>query len=509
MKPTSAKLSLLPSIAIAPTPPLRKALHVLVSALLLGAVSVPAMAATPAIIEKAEPIPAVSPANSDLVNRGAYIARAADCMACHRENYAGGVGIETPMGKVYATNITPSVRYGIGNYTEQDLKNALKKGRAPDHQLYPAMPYPSYSGMTDEDIYALFAYLQTVPAVDEASPHKTELPFPFNIRTLMKFWNVINVPAWEARTDLDATQQRGEYLVNNLEHCATCHTPRDSTMGYNKSLYMAGAQLGNWHAPNITPDEASGIGSWSETDIATYLRTGHLENRAFAGGPMGEAVAHSTRYLTTEDLRAIASYLKVIPAVRTEDTLQPLNTAKLPQKANDEITFNLLDQMKHIEQAKLKAGAAAGGTVAATSEALYLAKCASCHGVDGYGQPEARYAPIVGISTLRRDQPNAVVNVIAHGIEGATNTSPQMPGFKDELSAEQIAGLANYVRVTFGGMSDSQVTAEQVDNIMTAPADVPFLIKNAGWLAWLGIIAVVLLLGLLIWCLLRRMGDAR
>ncbi|WP_420229388.1 c-type cytochrome [Psychrobacter sp. ER1] len=138
-------------------------------------------------------LPNVSPANSALANRGAYVTRTADCMACHREDYSGGVPIETPIGNIYSTNITPSTRYGIGNYTESDFKKALQKGRAPNHQLYPAMPYPSYHGMTDADISALFAYFQTVPIVDKPPEKTTHLPFPLNIRSLMLAWNVINV----------------------------------------------------------------------------------------------------------------------------------------------------------------------------------------------------------------------------------------------------------------------------------------------------------------------------
>ena len=166
-------------------------------------------------ISPAISLPNVSPTNSDLANHGAYIARTADCMACHREDYSGGVAIETPIGNIYSTNITPSQRYGIGNYTEADFKKALQKGRAPTHQLYPAMPYPSYHGMADADISALFAYFQTVPPVEESPEKITKLPFPLNIRTLMLAWNVINVPSTENRKGLTKTQQRGEYLVNN------------------------------------------------------------------------------------------------------------------------------------------------------------------------------------------------------------------------------------------------------------------------------------------------------
>lgn len=444
-------------------------------------------------------LPNVSPANSDLINRGAYIARAADCVACHGEDYTGGTAIETPMGAIYATNITPSKRYGIGNYTLQDLTKVLRKGRAPDHRLYPAMPYASYTGMSDEDIEALFAYLQTVPAVDMPAGYETDLPFPFNIRSLMAGWNLLNVPANENRSGLNTVQQRGEYLVNNLEHCGTCHTPRNATMGFDKDRYLSGAPLGQWYAPNITPDEGSGIGSWSESDIVTYLRTGELDGRAYAGGPMGEAVSHSTRYLTDDDLGAIASYLKAVPAVETDNKVNTVDTSRLPRPVSESITHDLLEQKDYIAQAK--ANVSAGND---SPEALYLAACASCHGVDGYAQPDARYAPIVGLTSLRRDTPDAVINIIAHGIDGATNTSPNMPGFANDLSDEQIAGITDYVRVNFGGLSESQTSAADVDRVINAEGEQSFLIKYASVLAWLGVIVVVLLIGWLIWYLVRR-----
>lgn len=473
-----------------------KPLSVMLSMLTIGITSSAAMAAG-ANLPNAS-LPYVSPANSDLANRGAYIARAADCAACHGEDYTGGSPIETPMGAIYSTNITPSKRYGIGNYTEADLKKVLKEGRTPDHMLYPAMPYPSYNGMTDEDISALFAHLQTVPAVDIAPEHKTNLPFPFNFRILMLGWNAINIPSTENRDGLTQTQQRGEYLVNNLEHCGACHTPRNSTMGFDKGIYLSGAPLGNWHAPNITPDESSGIGSWSEQDIITYLRTGELDQRAYAGGPMGEAVAHSTRYLKDEDLGAIASYLKVVPAIQTDDKVTTVDVKRLPNPLNESITHDLIAQKDYLAQAKASVG---GGSH--SPAALYLAACGSCHGVNGYAQPDARYAPIVGLSSIRRDKPDALINVIVHGIDGATNTSPKMPGFSEDLNSEQIAGIANYVRVNFGGLQNSDVNAADVDRVMKAKPDQPFLIKYAGLLATLGIIVALIIIAFIIRGIIR------
>ncbi|WP_227669520.1 cytochrome c [Psychrobacter sp. NG254] len=420
-------------------------------------------------------LPNVSPANSALANRGAYVARTADCMACHREDYSGGVPIETPIGNIYSTNITPSTRYGIGSYTEANFKKALRKGRAPNHQIYPAMPYPSYHGMTDEDISALFAYFQTVPIVDKPPEKTTRLPFPLNIRSLMLAWNVINVPSTENRSGLTQTQQRGEYLVNNLEHCGTCHTPRNLTQGLDKDRYLSGAPLGKWFAPNITPDNDTGIGLWSEMDIVTYLRTGMLDKRAYAGGPMAEAVAHSTRYLTDEDLIAMASFLKVVPAIKTDDYLIPVNVARLPQPVSNSITYNLLEQKDYLAKAKANTSHVTISQNSSknsrmensnSSKSLYLAHCASCHGVDGYAQPDARYASIVGLSSIRRAKPDALIGVIAFGAKGAFNTAPKMPGFSKDLSHAQIASITNYVRVTFGGLPSSNVSAADVTRVI-------------------------------------------
>ena len=450
-----------------------KPIYIMLSALALSMASSAVMAdsaglpyvTSPFNISSATSLPNVSPLNSDLANRGAYIARTADCMACHREDYSGGVAIETPIGNIYSTNITPSQRYGIGNYTETDFRKALQKGRSPTHQLYPAMPYPSYHGMADADISALFAYFQTVPAVEEAPEKITKLPFPLNIRTLMLAWNVINVPSTENRAGLTQTQRRGEYLVNNLEHCGTCHTPRNLTQGLDKKKYLSGAPLGKWYAPNITPDNDSGIGRWSESDIVTYLRTGMLDKRAYAGGPMAEAVAHSTRYLSDGDLSAMAAYLKVVPIIKTDDYVIPVDTSRLPNPVSSSITYNLIEQKDYLAKAKAT-NTGVNNNDRNSPKALYLAACGSCHGVDGYAQPDARYASIVGLSSIRRVKPDALINVIAYGAKGALNTAPKMPGFEKELTHAQIASITNYVRINFGGLPSSNVSAADVKRIL-------------------------------------------
>ena len=170
--------------------------------------------------------------------------------------------------------------------------------------------------------------------------------------------------------------------------------------------------------------------------------------------------------------------------------------AALPKKHSDDIAINLLDQMDVLNEAKANASS--------PSESLYLAECASCHGINGYGQPDAGYAPIVGLTSLRRDNPAPVINVVANGIHQVMNTRPQMPGFKDDLTNEEMADIVNYVRTTFGGMPESKVTADDVAKQIKAGPQAPFLVKNAGWLAALGIIAGLIVLALLIRWFIRR-----
>ena len=251
-------------------------------------------------------------------------------------------------------------------------------------------------------------------------------------------------------------------MVNNLEHCGTCHTPRNFTQGLDKKKYLSSAPLGKWYAPNITPDNDSGIGRWSENDIVTYLRTGMLDKRAYAGGPMAEAVAHSTRYLSDDDLSAMAAYLKVVPIIKTDDYVIPVDTSRLPNPVSSSITYNLIEQKDYLAQAK----AITNNNVNNSSKALYLAACGSCHGVDGYAQPDARYASIVGLSSIRRVKPDALINVIAYGAKGALNTAPKMPGFEKELTDAQIASITNYVRINFGGLATSNVSAADVKRIL-------------------------------------------
>ncbi|PKA39469.1 hypothetical protein CWR43_32340 [Rhizobium sullae] len=266
---------------------------------------------------------AVLAADADLVARGKYLATAADCSACHTNgeagaHFAGGYAIHSPMGEIFSTNITPSRQFGIGNYSGEQFARAVREGiRADGAHLYPAMPYPSYSRLTDGDIKALYAYfMEEVEPVDAPAP-ATELPFPFSIRASMIGWNLLfrNNERFVPDATKAAEWNRGKYLVDGLGHCGDCHTPRNLLLASDNSQYLAGGEAGPWHAPNLTSDSVSGIGGWSDEALQSYLLTGKSEH-ARASGPMAEAVQHSLQHLTVEDTRAMIAYLRTVAPVR-------------------------------------------------------------------------------------------------------------------------------------------------------------------------------------------------
>lgn len=240
--------------------------------------------------------------SAQLITRGEYLAKAADCGACHTtpggKPFAGGLAITSPVGTIYSTNITPSARFGIGRYSEEQFARALRRGiRSDGANLYPAMPYTSYSIFTDDDVHAIYIYFtQGVPSVDTPAP-RTALPFPMNIRASMVGWNLLflNTQPLPSDPGQSAMWNRGRYLVQGAAHCSACHTPRGFLMQEKTAQEFAGGQVGPWYAPNITSDVNSGIGSWSQDELVQYLSTGDARGKAQAAGSMGEAVEHSFR----------------------------------------------------------------------------------------------------------------------------------------------------------------------------------------------------------------------
>jgi mono/diheme cytochrome c family protein len=257
---------------------------------------------------------------ADQLSRGAYLARAGNCMACHTtaggKAYAGGRAIATPFGDIYTSNITPDPMTGIGNWSADDFWRAIHNGKSRDGSfLYPAFPYPNYTKVTRADADALYAFLMEQPPVRQAKPDN-QLRFPYNQRPLLAFWRSLYFAAgeYQAQPERGALWNRGAYLVQGLGHCAACHTGRNALGGT-----LAGQDLGggaiptlNWQAASLTSDARTGLGEWDVAEIADLLKTG-VSTRGAVFGPMAEVVAGSTQHLTDQDTMAIASYLKTVP----------------------------------------------------------------------------------------------------------------------------------------------------------------------------------------------------
>ena len=271
-------------------------------------------------------------ANASLVKRGEYLARAADCVVCHTAPggapYAGGLAIPLPFGTLYSTNITADKDTGIGDYSDRDFLNAMQRGIRPDGtRLYPAMPYPSYTRMTDADALAIKAYLfglAPVPAADRADT----LKFPFNQRALMIFWALFfNADQrFEPNTAQTAEWNRGAYIAEALAHCGECHTPRNLGFALDNRRKFGGAVTAGWHAFNISSDKGSGIGAWSDDEVFAYLSSGHASGHGTASGPMGETVDQSFSLMSPGDIRALVAYVRSVPAITSAElpaTLAP------------------------------------------------------------------------------------------------------------------------------------------------------------------------------------------
>ncbi|MBT9383576.1 c-type cytochrome [Pseudooceanicola sp. CBS1P-1] len=452
----------------------------------LAALALAGLAATSALAD-----------DSDLVKRGEYLTTAADCAACHTaptggKAFAGGYAISSPMGEIIATNITPSKDYGIGNWSEAQFAKAVRQGVAPGGvHLYPAMPYPSYAKLTDDDIAAIYAYLmKSVAPVDEAPAKKTQLGFPFNIRAMMIGWNMMFTPGtgWTPPKGLTDEQERGAYLVQALEHCSTCHTPRGFLMNTQNASFLGGASLGSWRAPNITPDKATGIGTWSEDDIVSYLRDGHATGKASAAGPMAEAIDHSMRHLSEADLKAMAAYLKVVPAISTPEDAPT-------RAAADALTKVALTSYETTSWTGQPDSLAKHDTTDAAT--LYNGGCAACHGVDGKGAKDGHFPDLTTASSVTSKDPSNLVMTITDGISRHDGTGyTAMPAFRNDLDNDQIAALTTYVSSTFGG-SDVKVDGAKVAQIR-AGGPAPWLATNAGWLTWVAIVVAVVVVLLII-----------
>jgi mono/diheme cytochrome c family protein len=382
-------------------------------------------------------------AQASLVERGAYLARAADCMVCHTtqgaKEYAGGLGFKLPFGTLYSTNITPDKETGIGNYSDQDFLNALHRGTRRDGaRLYPAMPYTSYTYITDADALAIKAYLFSLAPVRAAPPANT-LVFPFNQRWAMAFWSALFNPdtRFEPDTSKSPEWNRGAYLAEALAHCGECHTPRNLAFALNNRKKFGGALTAGWRAFNISSDKATGLGAWSDDDIFSYLSTGHAPGHGTASGPMGEAVDHSFSQLAPEDIRAMVAYLRSVPAIASADL--PATTAP-PAPASH------------------KDG---GSTPDPRGKMVFQGACVSCHGWTG----ESSLSPFATLTGAWAVNDPSATNVAQIVISGTKRHTPpdavSMPAFGSVYSDVEIAAVANYVTARFGS-KPSRITPQDV-----------------------------------------------
>ncbi|WP_420131141.1 c-type cytochrome [Rhodopseudomonas sp.] len=369
------------------------------------------------------------PVDPALIARGEYIARLGDCVACHSAEggatMAGGRKLETPFGNVWSTNITPDAKTGLGAWSFAAFDRAMRTGVSADgHNLYPAMPYPSYAKMTEPDMQALWAYLQHGLAPVDQANRPAEMRFPFSLRFGLSLWNAVFLDASPFKPDpaQNAVWNRGAYLVEGLGHCGACHTPRGvafqekamSEAGPNGQLYLAGARVEHWNALNLR-------GLWTVPDTVAMLKTG--QNRfATAAGGMTDVILHSTQHFTDEDLTAIATYLKALPSDRP---------AVAPPVASHEPPAN---------------------TFTTRGGLGYTQFCNDCHRADGAGV-KGVFPPLAGNPTVTATDPSTLVHIALTGWKtAATTTHPRvwtMPAFA-RLSDQEIADIVSFVRESWG-----------------------------------------------------------
>jgi mono/diheme cytochrome c family protein len=383
------------------------------------------------------------------VSKGEYLARAGDCVACHTapegKLFAGSRAMPTPFGTLYTSNITPDSDTGIGKWTADQFYTTMHVGRFPDGGLlYPAMPFGSYTNVTRQDSDAIFAYLKTIPPVRQANrPH--DLRFPYNNRSLILGWRTLFFKEGEFKPDPNHSEQwnRGAYLVEGLGHCGMCHTAINALGGSSESQAFQGGliPMQNWYAPSLTSNREAGLGDWSIEEISDLLRKG-ISNRGAVYGPMAEVVYNSLQYLTDDDTRAMAIYLKSLSQP------SPQAAASGLPKAESRLLLSL------------------GKTV-------YDAQCATCHGAQGEGKPP-HYPPLAGNQSIQMASAvNPIRMVLNGGYPPGTAGNPMpygMPPFAQSLSDEEVAAVVTYIRTAWGNRG-AAINAREANDLRSAPLD--------------------------------------
>lgn len=365
---------------------------------------------------------------TDLVERGEKLAGLGACASCHTRPgaapYAGGHGLHTPFGVIYATNITPEAETGLGLWSEEAFVRAMREGvdRRGRH-LYPAFPYDHYTKVTDADLKALYAYFMTRNPV-RAPNRPNELSFPFNVRPLLAAWNLLFLETGSYKPDpaRSAKWNEGAYYVEGLGHCGACHSPRNAFGAVRSDAHLAGGDVDGWRAPALGAGAAAPV-KWTRESLTNYLMDGWDEHHGVAAGPMTSVVNHLARQ-DESVVDAMVEYLLGPPPAAGE-------REKIVQSA----------------RAREFAGAAPAGTLGPAEtrgEAVFAQACANCHKRGGQTTPLALGA------ALNAPHSGNLVSIVINGIQppsGAPEKS--MPRFGQSLNDGQIADLAAYMRARF------------------------------------------------------------
>src|SRR6202142_633168 len=370
----------------------------------------------------------------ETVARGRLLTDPAACGSCPTADpskpFAGGKRIDPPFGGIYSANLTPDRDTGLGAWSDDDFVRALRYGVAPDgSRYYPAFPYPHFTKMIRPDVLAIRAYLETLPPVRNTPP-PPQLRWPLNYRVLMRAWNAafFRPGIFEPDQNKSAEWNRGGYLVEAAGHCGACHTPKNFFGAEKRGQKYSGGLVDGWFAPRLDGANRGGLKSWSVEDIVEYLQSGR-NAKSHADGPMAEVVINSTSRMSDADLRAIAAYLKDLAPGAPEPEVAPPSPAQM-----------------------------------AEGEKLYRAACVACHEADGSGAPRI-YPPLPGNANLQSADPASALRIILDGAETVTTprapNTGSMPAYARDLSDQQIADVATYIRNSWGNAA-AAVTPEQV-----------------------------------------------
>ena len=363
-------------------------------------------------------------ASADQVARGEALTRAGDCTGCHTARggrfLAGGRAIETPFGNVYASNLTPDARTGLGAWSADEFWRALHHGRSKSGRLlYPAFPYPNYTRVSRADADAMYAYLQSIPAVTQENRRHT-LAFPFGTQAALAVWRALYFRPAEHVDDpaRSAEWNRGAYLVEGLGHCSACHSARNALGATRGTLDLEGGLIPvqNWYAPSLASPQEASVAAWPKHEVVQLLKTG-IAPQGFVMGPMSDVVLNSTQHLSDADLAAMATYLQALPA--PTESAAPTDIAKPTSRG----------------------------------AALYKDHCVDCHGERGEGVPKAYPALAGSRAVTMRSAANLVHVVLEGGFPPSTAGNPRpfgMPPFAPVLQDADVVELLNYVRGSWG-----------------------------------------------------------